>query len=62
MLAEVAENMNLVTLFKGKEVGTILSEVLGGTKLMPTVRALIEKFGTPALAAPPNGGATAKPA
>jgi major vault protein len=62
MLAEVAENMNLVTLFKGKEVGTILSEVLGGTKLMPTVRALIEKFGTPSLAAPTNGGSTAKPA
>jgi len=61
MLAEVAENMNLVTLFKGKEVGTILSEILGGTKVMPTVRALIEKYGTPALAAPSNGGSSAKP-
>jgi major vault protein len=56
LLAEVAENMNLVTLFKGKEVGTILAEVLGGTKVMPTVRALIEKFGTPSLAAATNGG------
>lgn len=61
MLAEVAENMNLVTLFKGKEVGTILSEILGGTKVMPTVRALIEKYGTPALAGPTNGGSAAKP-
>ena len=62
MLGEVAQNMNLVTLFKGKEVGTILSEVLGGTKVMPTVRALIEKFGAPSLASPTNGDLTAKPA
>ncbi len=60
MLAEVAENMNLVTLFKGKDVGTILSEVLGGTQVMPTVRAMIEKFGPPQLGTS-NGGSTAKP-
>jgi major vault protein len=58
MLAEVAENMNLVSLFKGRDVGTILADVLGGTKVMPTVRALIEKFGTGQLAAPANGEAT----
>ena len=49
--------MNLVTLFKGKDVGTILADVLGGTKVMPTVRALIDRFGTPA-----NGDPAAKPA
>lgn len=43
MLAEVAQNMNLVSLFKGKSVGAILSEVLGGTKLAPGLRALIEQ-------------------
>jgi hypothetical protein len=45
MLGEVASNMNLVSLFKGKDVGTILAEVLGGTKVMPTVRSLIERYG-----------------
>ncbi len=42
MMTEVAQNMNLVSLFKGKDVGTILSEVLGGTKVAPTLRAIIE--------------------
>jgi major vault protein len=41
MMAEVAQNMNLVSLFKGKDVGSILREVLGGTKVMPTLRSLI---------------------
>lgn len=40
MLGEVAENMNLVTLFKGKDVGSILKEVVGGTKLAETVAKL----------------------
>ncbi len=44
MLSEVAENMNLISLFKGKDVGTVLSEILGGTKLMPTLEKLREKF------------------
>jgi major vault protein len=48
LLGEAAANMNLVSLFKGKDVASLLSEVLGGTKVMPTVRALIDKFGTPA--------------
>jgi hypothetical protein len=59
MLAEAAANMNLVSLFKGKDVATLLSEVLGGTKVMPTVRALIDKFGSgngPTAAPPANGG------
>lgn len=42
LLTEVAENMNLVSLFKGKDVGTILSEVLGGTKVMHTLRSAID--------------------
>ncbi len=45
LLGEAASNMNLVSLFKGKDVATLLSEVLGGTKVMPTVRALMDKFG-----------------
>jgi hypothetical protein len=59
LLAEAANNMNLVSLFKGKDVATLLSEVLGGTKVMPTVRALIDKFGTgngPTAAPTTNGG------
>lgn len=43
LLTEVAENMNLVSLFKGKDVGTILSEVLGGTKVMHTLRSVIDE-------------------
>jgi major vault protein len=44
MLAEVAQNMNLVSLFQGKEVGAILSEVLGGTRVIPTLKNLLDKF------------------
>ena len=44
LLAEVAHNMNLVSLFKGKDVGSILAEVLGGTPAMPAVQALRAKF------------------
>ncbi|MDI3288070.1 hypothetical protein [Polyangium sp. 15x6] len=47
LLTEVAGNMNLVSLFKGKDVGTILSEVLGGTKVMPTLRSIIESAASP---------------
>lgn len=44
-LAEAAQNMNLVSLFKGKDVMTILSEVLNGTRVMGTVRELQTKHG-----------------
>lgn len=37
MLGEVANNMNLVSLFKGKDVATIFAEILGGTKLGRTI-------------------------
>jgi major vault protein len=54
LLTEVAGNMNLVSLFKGKDVGTILSEVLGGTKVMPTLRSIIDASASPEeLARPP---------
>ncbi len=45
LLGEAAANMNLISLFKGKDVATLLADVLGGTKVMPTVRALIERYG-----------------
>lgn len=45
VLADVAQNMNLVSLFKGKDVGTLLQEVLGGTKVMGTLRDLQAKHG-----------------
>ena len=32
--------------FKGKDVGTILAEVLGGTKVVPTLNNLREKYGS----------------
>jgi hypothetical protein len=44
LLAEVASNMNLVSLFKGKDVGTILAEILGGTPALPAVQALRAQF------------------
>lgn len=56
LLAEAASNMNLVSLFKGKDVATLLGEVLGGTKVMPTIKALVEKYGH--LEAPEDDGAT----
>lgn len=37
MLGEVASNMNLVSLFKGKDVASIFAEVVGGTKLGRTI-------------------------
>lgn len=48
LLTEVAENMNLVSLFKGKDVGTILSEVVGGTKVMHTLRTIVDESKTKA--------------
>jgi hypothetical protein len=44
LLSEVAENMNLVSLFKGKDVGQILSEIVGGTSVVKTVNELRERF------------------
>ncbi len=46
LLSEAANNMNLVSLFKGKDVATLLLDVLGGTKVEPTLKSMIERFGT----------------
>lgn len=54
MLGEVAQNMNLVSLFKGKDVGAILADVLGGTKLAPTLRAFAERFDSTSNGEPPK--------
>jgi major vault protein len=41
VLSEVAANMNLVSLFKGKDVATIFADVLGGTKVGRTIATLL---------------------
>jgi len=38
LLSEVAQNMNLVSLFRGKEAGEILKEVVGGTRFVPALQ------------------------
>ncbi len=58
LLGEVASNMNLVSLFKGKDVGTILAEVLGGTPAMPAVQALRAKFASALAVRDATDGAT----
>ena len=40
VLGEVAKNMNLVSLFKGRDVATLLAEVVRGTKLDATLRTM----------------------
>jgi hypothetical protein len=55
LLSEVAQNMNLVSLFKGKDVGSILQDVVGGTSAVRTVKALADKYGTTSTAASPPG-------
>ena len=37
LLTEVAQNMNLVSLFRGKEAGEILKDVVGGTRFVPAL-------------------------
>jgi major vault protein len=39
LLSEVAANMNLVSLFKGKDVATLFQEILGGTRVARTIEA-----------------------
>ncbi len=41
VLADVAQNMNLVSLFKGKDVATLFRDVLGGTKLGDTITTML---------------------
>jgi len=44
-LSAAAENMNLITLFKGQDVGEILSNVFGGTRLVSTLRDMRDAGG-----------------
>ncbi|MBI4816436.1 MAG: hypothetical protein HY791_09260 [Deltaproteobacteria bacterium] len=41
LLGEVAQNMNLVSLFKGQDVASIFRDVVGGTKLGRTIQTLL---------------------
>jgi len=45
LLGEVAANMNLVSLFKGKDVGTIFADVLGNLPVKRTVQRLLAESG-----------------
>jgi major vault protein len=45
VLGEVAENMNLVSLFKGKDVASIFRDVVGGTKLGRTIEKMLPAGG-----------------
>jgi major vault protein len=45
LLGEVAANMNLVSLFKGKDVATLFSDILGGTKVGQTIAAMLPDKG-----------------
>jgi hypothetical protein len=42
-LSTAAENMNLVSLVKGKEATSLLTEILGGTKVVKTLKRMKEK-------------------
>lgn len=53
LLSEVAHNMNLISLFRGKEAGEILKDVVGGTRFAPAL--------TEALAAKPQKPAEPTP-
>jgi hypothetical protein len=62
MLSEAAQNMNLVSLFKGKDVASLLLDVLNGTRAAPTLRKLLDSYGgsDKAASAPaPNAGPNA---
>jgi major vault protein len=41
LLSEVASNMNLVSLFKGKDVATLFSDILGGTRVGRTIATML---------------------
>ncbi|MCS6898513.1 MAG: hypothetical protein RMJ98_02150 [Myxococcales bacterium] len=45
LLSEVAANMNLVSLFKGKDIATLFSDILGGTKVGQTIAAMLPDKG-----------------
>ncbi len=41
LLEEVAQNMNLISLFQGRDVATILQDVVGGTRLGRTIEGML---------------------
>ncbi len=45
LLEAVAENMNLVSLFRGDDIATIFQQVLGGTKLRRTLAGMLPEPG-----------------
>jgi hypothetical protein len=42
-LTEAARNMNLVSLFKGKDVSSLLQDVLGGTRVASTLKTMRQR-------------------
>ena len=54
LLTEVAHNMNLISLFRGKEAGEILKDVVGGSRFLPALEAALtaKPAPTPTPAAP----------
>lgn len=48
LLGEVARNMNLISLFRGKEAGEILKEVVGGTRFVPALAEALAAKPAPA--------------
>jgi len=48
LLTEVAQNMNLISLFRGKEAGEILKEVVGGTRFAPALQEALSSSRPPA--------------
>ena len=57
LLSEVAHNMNLVSLFRGKEAGEILKDIVGGTRFAP---ALAEALSSKSTASKPEPSAPIK--
>jgi len=41
ILSQVAANMNLVSLFKGKDVASLFADIVGGTKLKRTITTML---------------------
>jgi len=45
VLTEVAKNMNLISLFKGKDAASLFAEILGGTKVGRTIATMLPDNG-----------------
>ena len=43
VLSEVAQNMNLISLFKGKDAASLFADVIGGGKLAKTIQGMMPK-------------------